>query len=93
MRAASLVIALLLLPCAVLAQEKWSGADQQAEQKIVEITGGEYEPWFSPLWEPPSGEIETFLFSLQAALGALAIGYFVGYFRGVREGMRRTEAR
>ena len=83
---------LLLLLCAVAAQE-WRGADEKAEEKILEITGGEYEPWFSPLWEPPSGEIETFLFSLQAAIGALVIGYFVGYFRGIKEASRRAEAR
>ncbi len=85
---------MLILPYAALAQEeKWSGADAMAEQKIVEITGGEYKPWFSPIWEPPSGEIETFLFSLQAAIGAVVIGYFVGYFKGIKEGMRRAEAR
>jgi len=81
-----------ILPAVVAQEEKWSGADALAEDKIMEITGGEYKPWFSPIWEPPSGEIETFLFSLQAAVGAVVIGYFVGYFRGVREGMRRKGA-
>ena len=86
-------LVLLIPPCAALAQEeKWSGADDMAVQKIVEITGGKYKPWFSPVWEPPSGEVETFLFSLQAAVGAVVIGYFVGYFRGIKEGMRRAEA-
>lgn len=66
--------------------EKWSGADDLAQKKVAEITGGAYEPWFEPVWEPPSGEIETFLFSLQAAIGAIIIGYFVGYYKGKAAG-------
>jgi len=61
---------------------EWSGTDDQAESVITQVTGEEYEPWFSPVWEPPSGEIESLLFSLQAALGAIIIGYFLGYYRG-----------
>jgi cobalt/nickel transport protein len=77
------VIALYLLVSGCVAKEDgWSGTDELAEKKVEEITGGEYKPWFKPIWEPPSGEIETFLFSLQAAIGALIIGYFIGYYRG-----------
>lgn len=58
----------------------FGGADDQAVEAIEE-TG--YEPWFSSnLWEPPSGEIESLLFALQAAIGALIIGYAFGYWRG-----------
>ena len=38
----------------------------------------DYEPWFSPLLEPASGEIESLLFALQAALGAGVIGFVLG---------------
>jgi cobalt/nickel transport protein len=34
------------------------------------------------LYEPPSDEIESLLFALQAALGAGFIGYYIGYKRG-----------
>ncbi len=61
---------------------EWAGADELAEQKIHEITGGDYKPWMNPVWEPPSGEIETFFFALQAAIGALIIGYLLGYYKG-----------
>jgi cobalt/nickel transport protein len=37
-----------------------------------------YEPWFEGWWSPPSGEIEGFLFALQAAVGAAVLGYVVG---------------
>ena len=53
----------------------------EAEAAIGEINA-EYEPWFESLWEPPSGEIESLLFVLQAAIGAGFIGYFIGYMRG-----------
>ena len=48
-----------------------------AEELIVE-THPDYEPWFSPLFEPASGEIESLLFALQAALGAGVIGFVLG---------------
>lgn len=57
----------------------FGGADDQAG-KIIEESG--YTPWFSSIWEPPSGEIESLLFALQAAIGALIIGYAFGYWRG-----------
>lgn len=56
---------------------KWGGADSKAEEAIKEINP-EYKSWFSPIWEPPSGEIESLLFSLQAAIGGLIIGYVMG---------------
>jgi len=64
-------------------EEAWGGADGQAADLIE---SGGYEPWVSPLWEPPSGEIESLFFSLQAAAGALVIGYFFGYYKGKRKG-------
>ena len=61
---------------------EYGGADGQAEDVILELTDGNYEPIAEPIWEPPSGEIESLLFGLQAAFGALVIGYFFGYYRG-----------
>ena len=58
---------------------KFTGSDDAASEAI-ESTG--HKPWFSPIWEPPSGEIESLLFALQAAIGAIIIGYFFGYWRG-----------
>ncbi|NLN22191.1 MAG: cobalt ABC transporter substrate-binding protein CbiN, partial [Syntrophomonadaceae bacterium] len=36
-------------------------------------------------WEPPSGEIESLLFALQAAIGAGFIGYYLGFVKGRKE--------
>jgi cobalt/nickel transport protein len=62
---------------------KWSGADGQAEDVISQLTGGTYLPWFHSIYQPPSGEIESLLFALQAAIGSLIIGYFLGYYRAM----------
>lgn len=61
--------------------EPFLGADGLAEKKITEIAK-DYKPWFSPIFEPPSGEIESLLFALQAAIGAGVIGYVIGYLKG-----------
>ncbi|MDU0301433.1 energy-coupling factor ABC transporter substrate-binding protein [Streptomyces sp. PAL114] len=73
-------------------EEPFAGADGEAETAITEIDP-DYEPWFSPLYEPPSGEIESALFALQAALGAGVLAYYFGLRRGRRQGEARAGAR
>ena len=72
-----LAIALIIIPLLINPGAEYGGADGQAEGIINQINPG-YEPWFSSLYEPPSGEIESLLFSTQAALGAGVIGYYLG---------------
>ncbi|MFV2121285.1 energy-coupling factor ABC transporter substrate-binding protein, partial [Streptomyces sp. Act-28] len=72
-------------------EEPFAGADAQAEAAITE-NAPDYEPWFTPLYEPPSGEIESALFSLQAALGAGVLAYYFGLRRGRRQGEERVRA-
>lgn len=60
----------------------FGGADGAAGEAIEE-TG--FEPWFSSIWEPPSGEIESLLFALQAAIGAGVIGFGLGYLKGKKK--------
>jgi len=57
--------------------ELFTGTDDQATAAIARVAP-DYRPWAEPLWEPPSGEIESLLFSLQAAVGAGVIGYVIG---------------
>lgn len=71
----------LLLPVPGGLKEPFSGADDQGMEAIVAINP-DYKPWFQPLWEPPSGEIESLLFALQAALGSGLLGYYLGLRRG-----------
>lgn len=77
----AIVIFLTVLPLFMQKGAEFAGADGQAEVVITQIAP-DYKPWFNSFWEPPSGEIESLLFALQAALGAGFIGYFVGYSRG-----------
>ncbi|HEY9570860.1 MAG TPA: energy-coupling factor ABC transporter substrate-binding protein [Metalysinibacillus sp.] len=77
----AIVILLAIVPIFMLKDAEFEGADGEAEEAIGEINAG-YEPWFESFWEPPSGEIESLLFVLQAAIGAGFIGYFVGFTRG-----------
>lgn len=77
------LIVMVTVPLLTLTDAEFGGADGQAEEAITEINP-DYEPWFSPLIEPASGEIESLLFSLQAAIGAGFIGYFYGLVKGKR---------
>ncbi|WP_424211673.1 energy-coupling factor ABC transporter substrate-binding protein [Streptomyces sp. BI20] len=89
------VAALAVLPVALGLgegkEEPFAGADAQAEAAITELSP-EYEPWFSPLYEPPSGEIESALFALQAAAGAGVLAYYFGVRRGRRQGLAAAAA-
>ncbi|CAM5255400.1 Cobalt transport protein CbiN [Streptomyces griseoloalbus] len=71
--------------------EPFAGSDGEAEPRSPRST--HYEPWFSPLYEPPSGEIESALFALQAAIGAGVLAYYFGLRRGRRQGEARTRER
>ena len=76
-----IVILLAVYPLKFLTQAEFGGADAQISTTVSEVRP-EYEPWFTSLWEPPSGEIESLLFAVQAAIGAGFIGYFFGYYNG-----------
>lgn len=59
----------------------FTGTDAQA-QGVIQTLAPEYQPWSTSRFKPPSVEIESLLFALQAALGAGVIGYYAGYVRG-----------
>ena len=77
----ALTIILIITPLLLNSKAEYGGADGEAEGLISEINP-EYKPWFSSLYEPPSGEIESLLFSTQAAIGAGFIGYYLGSRKG-----------
>lgn len=81
-----LILAVLLaaFPLVLQAGAEFGGTDDKAKELISEISPN-YQPWFEVLWEPPSGEVESFLFALQATLGAGFIGYFFGRYQGSRQ--------
>jgi cobalt/nickel transport protein len=75
------VVALAVLPIVFVRGAEFAGSDNQAKKAIAEIHPS-YEPWFSPIFEPPSGEIASLLFATQAALGAGVVGYAIGLYKG-----------
>ena len=83
----SLVVLLAAVPLVWNSGAEFGGADDQVKDVVAAINP-DYKPWFESLWSPPSTEVESFLFALQAAIGAGFIGYYIGGAR-MREKMRR----
>ena len=75
-----LAVVITVAPLFLVRDAEFGGADGLAEEEIINIQA-DYEPWFSPLIEPASGEIESMLFALQAAIGAGIIGFGLGYLK------------
>ncbi len=67
-----------IIPLTYIKDSEFGGADGEAEDLIAEVAP-DYEPWAENIMEPPGGETESLLFSLQAALGAGIIGLGFGY--------------
>ena len=86
----ALVIGLAIGPLFMAKNAEFAGADVRAQNAITEIDKN-YEPWFSPIFEPKSGEVETFFFALQAAIGAGIVGYGLGYLRGRKKKEEETK--
>jgi cobalt/nickel transport protein len=78
-----ILIALMAAPFLLKPGAKFDGSDDQGSQTIEQVSPG-YTPWFTWFWQPPP-ETESFLFAVQAAIGAIVIGYFIGYTKARRE--------
>jgi cobalt/nickel transport protein len=78
---AAALIAAIPLFMTVKGEDAFAGADAKAEALVQELRP-DYTPWAEVLWTPPSREIESLLFMLQAALGAGGLGYYLGLRRG-----------
>ncbi|SFA40359.1 cobalt/nickel transport protein [Parageobacillus thermantarcticus] len=78
-----LVFAVLLVvaPLLFIHHSDFGGTDDQAE-KTIQVIAPHYKPWAQTIFEPPGGEVETLLFSVQAAVGAGIIGYIIGVYKG-----------
>ncbi len=79
----ALVIGLTVLPFFIPHGGEFAGSDNQAEQAISQLDPN-YKPWFAPIFEPASSEIESLLFTLQGSIGSAVVFYILGYYRGKR---------
>ena len=67
------------------------GTDSAATAQIQAANPG-YQPWFQPFFQPASGEIESGLFALQAAIGGTVLGFAIGGIWGLRRGQAAAAA-
>ena len=74
----ALCAVILIFPLLTIRDSEFGGADGEAEEVIAAVDP-DYEPWAESLIALPGGETETLLFCLQAALGAVVIGFGFGY--------------
>lgn len=74
-----LVIAVVIVSLLWAGGAEFGGTDNKAVE-VIEATN--YRPWFDYLLAPSSPVVESFLFSLQAAIGAGILFYCIGYFVG-----------
>lgn len=79
-----LVVILMVSPFFLNKNAAYEGSDGEAEAAISKINP-DYEPWFTPIYEPKSGEIESLLFTLQGCIGTGIIAYVIGVHRGKRK--------
>ena len=76
--------AVFLYTSATMSGAEFAGSDNVGSGLIAKLSGNPIEN-FQPLiwqWVPPSGEIESALFALQAAVGGILVGGVFGYWMG-----------
>lgn len=80
-----LVIAVLiaLVPLFAIKGAEFGGSDDAGSKMVNQITGSEYEPWFTPVLETwiggeLPGEIESLLFCVQTGIGVGVIAFSMG---------------
>jgi cobalt/nickel transport protein len=76
------VLAIFIVPFVINSGAEFSGTDGQGPDAIP---SSGYTPWIEPLGYVPDATGELIIFSLQVAIGAVIIGYFVGYLRAKPE--------
>lgn len=76
--------ALFLYTSSQMGDAEFAGADTAGSETASALSGvplEEFQPLI-PQWEPPSGEVESCLFALQAAIGGIFVGWVFGFWKG-----------
>jgi cobalt/nickel transport protein len=84
------VLVLWLGPLLVLQGKEFSATDSNNTVAIQEIQP-DYKPWFEPVIKDSGSEVQTFLFAVQAGMGAGILGYVLGLYRGRSQQQGRNE--
>ncbi len=80
-----LVVLIAAVPLFMLQGAEFGGSDDAGSVVVSEITGTEYEPWFTPVLETAingelPGEIESLFFCIQTGIGVGIIAFVMGRF-------------
>ncbi len=78
------VVVLSLGPLLLL-QGKEFGATDGNFTAAIEEDHPDYRPWSEPVIKDSGPEVQTFLFAAQAGIGAGAMGYILGLYKGRAE--------
>lgn len=78
-----LILLIALVPLFVLKDAEFGGSDDAGSVMVEEITGTEYEPWFTPVLEELiggelPGEVESLFFCIQTGIGVGIIAFCMG---------------
>ncbi|MDO8871756.1 MAG: cobalt transport protein CbiN [Methanoregula sp.] len=79
--------ALFIYTSSTMSDAEFAGSDNVGSGLVAQLSGTPLEN-FQPLipqWEPSSGEIESCLFALQAAVGGILVGGVFGYWTGQKK--------
>lgn len=77
------VLLISLLPLFLLPGAEFGGSDDAGSQMVAEVTGTQYEPWFTPVLETAlggelPGEIESLMFCVQTGIVVGVIAFILG---------------
>lgn len=78
------VFLMIVIPLFALKGAEFGGSDDAGSQVVEEIQG-EYEPWFTPIFETLiggelPGEVESLMFCVQTGIGVGIIAFVLGRF-------------
>jgi cobalt/nickel transport protein len=78
---------LFLYSSSTMSGAEFAGSDNVGSGLIAKLSGTPLENFqpIIPQWEPPSGEIESCLFALQAAFGGILVGGIFGFWIGQKK--------
>jgi cobalt/nickel transport protein len=82
-------VVLSIAPVLIHQGKEFKATDSINITAIEQVKPG-YKPWFEPMLKPSGGEVETFLFAAQAAIGSGVTCYILGLYKGRAE-RRKTE--
>jgi cobalt transport protein len=75
------VVVLAAVPLLSIHGKDFPASDDNSSKGVEELRPG-YKPWFESVFKPQGGEIETFLFATQSAIGSGVTCYVLGLYKG-----------